>query len=232
MGEANALYYVADDVSKQYANSEGGTTQQNDAHFIELAAALAIVDFASIPENRLLTVQGVPQGTVYKEFAIRNTTEQIIFGDLCDRTRTQIMRPMTQFVLFCKYMNEQIRHSRKQPWAIDLKFDDNFFHSSFYQSELSDMREAYMKWLEEMSANRRSFTPYDLREKKADVFSLLKGVKPAKLMTIKSNYALFDDVLNTEQTRVKRHAGKSHCFLELFYTATEKLVKSKYRISV
>jgi hypothetical protein len=44
----NVLYYIGDERNKQYENEEGGITQRNDAHIIELAAAMSIIDFASI----------------------------------------------------------------------------------------------------------------------------------------------------------------------------------------
>ena len=68
VSEANVLYYIGDNISKQYNNSEGGSTQKNDAHFIELAAALAIMDFAALPPNQVVTSNGNPSKTDYKEF--------------------------------------------------------------------------------------------------------------------------------------------------------------------
>jgi hypothetical protein len=230
MSEANALYYIADKISKQYANSEGGTAQQNDAHFIELAAALSIVDFAAIPDENLITNNGIPQNTLYKEFGIKNETNRIVFSDLCHETIHLIKKPMTQFVLFCKYLNEQIPDSKKQPWVIDQGFDDSFLSSTFYRSELRDVNKAYIKWLIEMSNNNRSFTPFDLIPKRSDVFSLIKGENPVKIWSLKSNYDLFDDVLNSKQKGIKKDAGKAHRFIELFYTATNELVNKKFRM--
>jgi len=230
MTEANALYYIADDISKQYTNSEGGTTQQNDAHFVELAAALSIIDFAEIPDSNLITLDTHPQNTIYKEFGIKNVASQIIFGDLCSKTNSMIQKSMTRFVLFCKYLKEQLRDSQNQPWAIDHKFDDNFIHSTFYNSDLTAFRDDFLEWLTEMSTNKRAFQPFDLSEKKSDVYSLVKGTKPAKVLKFASNYALFDDTLNSLQKKIKTDAGKESCFIELFHNATTQLVKNKLRM--
>jgi len=229
MTEANALYYIADDLSKQYKNSEGGTTQQNDAHLIELAAALAIIDFAGLTD--LSTQNGKPQNTIYKEFGIKTEAKEIVFADLDSVTNSNIKKPITAFTLFCKYLQEQIRDSYKdQPWAKDHEFDENFLKADFFQSELGDLRVAYMQWLAEMSNNVRAFTPFDLREKKNDVFSIIKGETPAKIMSLKSNYALFDHYLNTKQGKIKTNSTKEQTFVELFYNAIEELVKSKFRM--
>jgi hypothetical protein len=42
----NALYYLGSDETKSYPNIPGGTGQKNDAHFVEVAAAMAVVHFA------------------------------------------------------------------------------------------------------------------------------------------------------------------------------------------
>jgi hypothetical protein len=232
MTEANILYYIGDKEAKQYENSEGGTTQRNEAHFVELAAALAIVNFAAQPDSNFVTRNGVPERTVYREFGIKEETAQIIFASLDEKTNSKIKKPLTAFTLFCKYLNEQIQSSYKvQPWAIDLKFDDNFLNSSFYQSDLSDIKKAYLEWLNEMSVNYRAFTPFDLRVKKDDVYSLIKGEKPSSArLFAKSNYALFDDKLNSKQGNIRKDAKKEHIFLELFNLAIEDLVKSKFRM--
>lgn len=230
MTEANALYYIADNLSKQYNNSEGGTTQQNEAHFVELASALAIIDFAW--ETDLKTDDGKPQETIYKEFGIKQAAKEITFGDLDDKTNHTIKQPLTQFMLFCKYLNEQILSSYKQmPWAIDHKFDDSFIKSTPFRSDLTDLKNTYVQWLTEMAANNRAFAPFDLLEKKGKLFELIKGEQPAKVLSLKSNYALFDDTLNTLQSNVKDEKDKElKSFVELFYLATEKLVKSKFRM--
>lgn len=229
MTEANVLYYIGDRVAKQYENSEGGTTQRNDAHFVELAAALAIADFAA--QSGLRTQNGMPSQTTYKEFGIREVADQIIFGTLDGKTNNKIKKPLTAFTLFCKYLNEQILDSKNQPWAKDRGFDDNFLNGEFFQTELLDIKTAFLEWLNEMSKNYRAFTPYDLRMKKNDVFSMIKGETPAKGMFFsKSNYALFDDKLNAKQDKVKRDASKEQIFIELFYSAIDDLVRTKFRM--
>ena len=66
-------------------------------------------------------------------------------------------------------------------------------------------------------------------EKKNDLFSLVKGKKPAKLNTFASNYALFDARLNKLQLSLSNDARKEQKFVELFYNATEKLVTEKFK---
>lgn len=231
--EANALYYIADNISKQYPNSEGGTSQQNDAHFIELAAALAIIDFVSVSD--LSTSNGKPDNAIYKEFGIKTEAREIAFADLDGITNLNIKKPLTAFTLFCKYLSEQVRDSYKtQPWAKDHKFDENFLGRSFFRAELGDFRNAYMQWLSEMAGNVRSFKPFDLREKKEDVFSLITGETPTSIKSLKymlkSNYSLFDAFLNQKQGKLKTDGSQEQFFIELFYNAIDALIQSKFRM--
>lgn len=226
--ETNALYYIADNISKQYANSEGGTSQQNEAHLVELLSALAIIDFAKLPG--LVSKDGRPLGPIYKEFGMKSVSKEIAFADLDGLTNSNIKKPLISFTLFCKYLQEQIWDSKGQPWARDHKFDDNFLNSPFYNLELKGLRGAYLQWLNEMANNVRAFKPLDLQEKKKDIFSLVTGEKPAKVLSLKSDYALFDDYLNKNQNKIKTDSSREQIFMELFYNAIDELVKSKFRL--
>lgn len=236
ISEANTLYYIGDNASKQYKNSEGGSTQQNDAHFIELAAALAIVDFAAIPSDQLVTNlgpqnNGIPARTEYKEFGMVQNTPSILFPSLDFKTLTLIRRQMIQFVLFCKYMNEQIGYSRiggiqQQPWAKDNGIDNNFLYSTFYLSDLAGINKAYIDWLKEMGINNRAFTPFNLFVGKNELFNIVNGEKPKRKLLSSDNYALFDSMLN----RQKVVGSKEQKFIELFYKATEQLVQEKFNM--
>ncbi|MDR1553491.1 MAG: hypothetical protein LBS69_08535 [Prevotellaceae bacterium] len=240
MNEANVLYYVGDNVFDHYNHSEGGAEQRNNAHFIELISALAIVDFAQIQDELLITNidpnnnNGVPDfGSIkYKEFGIRDETNEIIFSNLDTSTRELIEKPMTQFVLFCKYLNEHIHDSKKggrnqQTYAIDNNFDDLFLRSVFYQSYLNGVKTAYLEWLEEMGDNKRAFKPYELKLTEKKLFELVKGEKPRENIFGAKNYALFDSALNKQKTT----GEKEQKFIEMFYNATEKLVtKEKFNM--
>ncbi|MDR2424939.1 MAG: hypothetical protein LBD59_09490 [Prevotellaceae bacterium] len=231
LNEVNVMYYIGDKPSNLYANSEGGAEQRNDAHFVELAAALAIIDFAQYGDADFPVHEGKLQhSSIYKEFGIKNEAKQITFGDLDETTNLIVKKPLTQFTLFCKYLNEQINDSLKQPWALKHKFDENFMTSAFYRSNLKAVKDAYIEWLSEMSANSRAFTPFLLAENKSNVFALIKDEKPKKSLIGKSNYSLFDDVLNDKQRNLNASASQPQLFMELFHAATQKLVKSKFRM--
>lgn len=215
---ATALYYIGDDRRSNYKNSEGGAEQKNSAHFVELASALAILDFASADYSDSNTTQ-------HKEFGISADREQIIFEDLGGKTQKLLKKPLTQFYLFSKYMQEECyREHGSQPWAKAHKVDGTFLDGPFSQ-KLVELQSDYCTWLVEMSTNDRSFSPFELSVMGGS-FDFVKGVSERKVMSMKSKYALFNDRLNSQ--KIRDAAAVEQRFVELFYQATEKLVTEKY----
>lgn len=230
LNEANVLYYVSDtDNNKQYEYSVGGKTQKNDAHFIEMLSALSIIDFMNVPngDNSLINQNGKPQQpTTYKEYGLLNDSADITFDDLSEQTNSMIGKPLTQFLLFVRYFRDNSDY-QSYPWAKNKKFDDNFYSSDFF-TKVKVFNDQVFNWFEEMSSNNRSFTPYQLKGNKNELFEFVKGVKPAKLMTFDSNYDLFNSYLNkTEKELGNGDMSKEESFVELFYRATENLTKDK-----
>ena len=228
INEANALYYISDSISNQYGNSERGPVQHNKAHFIELAAALAIVDFAGMTD--LATQNGKPERTCYREFGVKREAECLSFGNLGEATNLIIKKPLTQFLLFCKYMDERLVDSYPgQSWAKKHNIDDVFVKNPYFQSDLSNVKNGYISWLTEMANNSRAFEPFDLQKPKDRLFELIKDEIPT-LDTgwfKKNNYELFDATLNKLQVKGD-HSKPFRNFVELFFQATEKLVNLKF----
>ena len=120
----NALYYIGDSVTASYSNCEGGSGQKNDAHFIELCSALAVLDFANTPEESL------DDGTKHFEYGLKDDNEgrELTFKNLGEKTKKSIMVPLTQFVLMNRYLNNGFeKGGQSQPWAKDNQLDDSFF---------------------------------------------------------------------------------------------------------
>ncbi|MDR1810628.1 MAG: hypothetical protein LBR34_09565 [Prevotella sp.] len=214
----DTLYYIADDTRTTYENCEGGTKQKNNAHFIELMSALALIDFANSDK---------PAQAVHKEFGIEKDTNEITFENLGKATKSKLRKAMTQFNLFAKYLNENDGFL-SQPWAKDRAFDRTFFDGDFIRT-LENVQREYLAWLSEMTIQQRAFKPFDLHRDANRVFDLLKGVTPKKLLTFDSNYDLYNNRLNGTGGDSKS-GEKEQQFVELFYLATQQLVKEKFNI--
>lgn len=220
----NALYYVGDNMPASYKNHDGGSEQRNNAHMVELYAALSILKFAATPDNEL------DGKTKTFEFGIDTKDEdikQVIFKDLGPETRNLIQKPLTMFLLKNKYLKNACRDQYKhQPWAVDCGFDENFFTSQYYQ-DLMRFEDAYMTWLTELDENKRSFKPFE--EKRIDpLFEIVTDHPSHKLFCLAKNYALVDSYLNANWPQWNKTASKEQKFIELFYRATEKLTLKKF----
>lgn len=224
----NAFYYLADDIYDVYNYSEGGVKQQNKAHVIELIAALAIIDFCKIDNGLLQSSNGRALNPIYKEFGAISNDVEMIFSSFYDSTRIDIQRSMVEFTLFCKFLNERLSFSKSMKWTKGKRaFDDNFFNGTFFKTHLEKIKEDYLQWLKELASNRRSFSPFHLEEMKKDVFGLIKGVQPGKVMNYRSNYDLFDYYLCDIEPKISNNLGTEERFIELFYQTVNKLVTDK-----
>lgn len=228
----SSLYYIGDTVTNAYENHDGGTLQRNNAHFVEFCAALAVLHFASIPEDSF------PKETQHYEYGIDDRNQEkeietITFDNLFDRDTVQ--RPLTSFLLMAKYLiNARENSYLYQPWAIDHGLDKNFFTGDFYKL-IQEFMGYYREWLSEMQGNVRSFAPFNI-DRVEPLFDMVKGKEATKdniknrLLKIK-DYAIFDDCLNkSDSPKWNKNADKEQKFMEMFYRATETLTEKKYNM--
>ena len=221
----NALYYIGDSVTASYSNCEGGSGQKNDAHFIELCSALAVLDFANTPEELL------DDGTKHFEYGLKDDNEgrELTFKNLGEKTKKSIMVPLTQFVLMNRYLNNGFeKGGQSQTWAKDNQLDDSFFSGHFFEQVQSFHQDFYL-WLKEMARNKRAFMPFDA-DKVNPLFEIVNGYKPKSKWLGKKNYDLFDDTLNSNWKGWNGAASREQKFMELFFRATEELTNEKYNM--
>lgn len=236
----NALYYIGDKKTKDYENNEGSVAQKNDAHFIELASALAVIDFSMIDDNNLINKEHVTSNNqkvykavnpFYKEFGVKDYSDPINFSHLGNQSQDQIMKPLSQYMFFDFYLERQLEESIKfQPWANrgNIVFDENFISQKYYNDYLTKFNSYFREWIVEMGRNTISFTPFNLEVTHLNLFRLLMGIS-ARTSRFKRNFSLYDEFLN----KAERQIGDSPVeqkFMEVFCTATDNLIKSIYNI--
>ena len=107
----DSIYYVGDNVHNVYENHEGGSEQRNDAHLIELIAALAALDFSETgvhsSDNPALNK------TVQKEFGVDSISDDMLFSNFNVKTLGKLKNPMIQFLLFHLYLKNTYRKEWK-----------------------------------------------------------------------------------------------------------------------
>lgn len=227
----NALYYIGDDyIGKPYTNDPGDNGQQNDAHFVELASALSIIDFLEIQDADLESSLGKALNPIYKEFGIRNDTETIKFSDLEDYTERKIALRLSQFALFRKYLQEQLNKSvEKEAWSNDNpEINKNFVDSTFFRTNLSEFLDAYEVWLKEMTSNKRGFAPLNLH---SSLDALVSGKTVKKgWFAGKVDYVMYNNKLS-KAAKGKTYSSSSQKLLNLFFETTEEILTSKFGLN-
>lgn len=229
-GSVDALFYIGDNIPANFENHDGGSLQKNDAHFVELCAALSILKFAATSDTEFEEAGE----TLHYEYGIdtnEQNIKQIIFKDLGKETKSLIQKPLTQFLLMQKYIeNECEKQYRHQPWAIDNNLDQTFFTGDFFEN-IKDFQKYYKEWLVEMSGNTRSFKPFN-EEKVNPLFDIVNGQTARKynIHLFTKNYALVDSILNTRWPNWNNPMCREQKFVEAFYRATKDLVEHKFNM--
>jgi len=178
----NTLYFIGNRGNTEFFEyAVGGKEQKNNAHFLELAGALAILDFCENIENQEETTQ-------IKEFGIENDSNSISFKDLNIKNQKEIAKPLTKYKLFTEYINvglhKALNVSRWTKSNIRLVnktensfLDKQYFNSSEYKLQVEAFNKHFKEWIKEMDNNKPSFNPFK-NTTWSDALDLVKGVPP------------------------------------------------------
>lgn len=229
----DTLYYIADKRTSTYEHHKGGDEQKNNAHFVELAAALSILDFIN-PEKEAENIHRDKdeniERTTYKEFGIVSDNTNLNFSILEDGTKTLLINQLSRFLLFRNYMQFVYKKERKyQPYAKKYKFDEQF-RSNDSIKKLESVQAAFFTWLMELEQQTRQFSPFNLTTKHA--FDFVKG--EINIISNKgrfSDWAKVDNELNSQCSKIKlkdlEKLEQEKHFMEVFYRATSALLNFK-----
>lgn len=226
------MYYLGDDLSSNpYDNCDGGDDQQNDAHVIELLAALSVFDF----DSKQIDVEVKSRPTNFHEFGL--ATEQpteIIFSDLGDKTKRQIRIPLTQMALVNSYLNNRsLDHRKTQRWAKDRNaiIGENFFNSEFFDC-YSTFNKSFTGWLSELGNNKIGFKPF--KEVTGDALEMVHGMQPKYSIFSnfhKKGFDLMDVQLGKMLSDIQQNLSAPQTFMDLFYITTLKLCTENLKMN-
>lgn len=242
-GQVDEMYYVGDKKMSVFPYSAGGKDQENYAHFVELVAALSIIDFAN---NDMKTTNN---RTMHNEFGIKDPQQDpnsIIFNDLHSSTLDIISNPLIRLYVFKQYMKLVFdKENRYQPWSHNYPSNrENDYNQVFIEGRdaqaLLECLNNYERWLKELAdegirqqdeplIHTHKYTPFNLT---AETFAFVKGT--ASQIVVKEtgfrykDWAWFDNELNRacadKDTQVSASMTKEQRFLEIFYRAANKFV--------
>jgi hypothetical protein len=228
--QIDTLYFIGNKGNtKHFEYSVGGKEQQNDAHFLEMAGALAILDFCK-------NIDKENDNTQIKEFGIENVTENISFNDLNIENNKEILNPLTKFKLYTEYLKvglpKALNVSRWTKSNIKMvnnsknsTLDKNYFNSAEYKNQIEAFNDYFDDWINEMGENKPAFNPFNAVDWD-NALNLLKGNEPKGNKSFKvldiENCELIDD------RSIKSSIEKKHTTLiKLFGKSTENVLKKR-----
>lgn len=216
------FYFLGDSSPDVFENNEGGAAQHNDAHFVELAGALSIIDFARRPA---IVDDNTRSARMY-EFGIESTGNRIGFKNLGRGTEGLLACPLTAFYLMSRYIDKFDLKTSPDAWlrSIQRTLDSNFVE------ELNLFLSGYERWLREMeSIQGRSFAPINLDQDESHLFGCVEGY-PVDLgftkIFSKQNYNLYTDKLNAKAKK-ERYPDKEGELLNLLSEVSYELCADK-----
>lgn len=219
----NALYYIADNPDTPYENRPGGASQRNDAHLVEMLSALAIIDFMDYQEADF------SGGTLYHEYGLRQDSPTITFEHLYEETTHRIGQHLVKFMLFVKYYKDFIREDAGKNYYKALNLDAAFANDSFHKELrhfLENKQWGFFAWLDELSRNKRSFTPFNLSTQ--DLNLLVQGKPVSRGFFSKGiTHDGFVVRLNKEEKNLSSEANPNRKFLKMFNHVTEDFYTNK-----
>lgn len=221
------IYYLADDGGAMYNNSEGGYTQKNDAHLIELFGATAIINFAKGAKGGISSTP--TRQTVNYEFGIKDTSGGgVTFKQLPPKMVKSLYEPMVQLRLMAACLLD------KKDIFLDVNaFDANKNFDKLFGSVYADtvcyLLGGYMEWLREMKDNNLALDLFNV-DASNKPFDTVTDIKPSKFMgTINRDYKLIAERLNTAIKNCKSNSSEDR-FVEMYWRATKELVDKKLKL--
>lgn len=232
-GTLDDMYYLGDDFTGySYDNCDGGDDQINDAHIIEMLAALSVIDF-----ERKNLAPATTRATNFHEFGLQNTPQAAaIFSDFGNKTKRIILKPLTLMSLLNSYLNNRsVAHRLSQRWAKDKEsiLGINFFNSDFF-CEYSEFKSLFEEWQTELARNHMGFKPFNIDSGIQDGLSKVVGVAPKykgiKTPWRKEGYDLIDENLGKHLKQIQDSLSAPSTFMELFYITLSDICSENLNI--
>ena len=206
------MYYLGDDFSAAgYDNCDGGGNQQNNAHLVEMLAALSIIDFAGKQSQ-----QNAVKNTNFHEFGLESDSQSVMFADFGIETNNIICKPLSMMAILNSYLNNRdASHS--------------FWRSSNF-SAYNKYKQCFEEWLSEMKENHISFEPFRLDKSSVDALDIIVGITPHYGFLSKKGCDYIDKKLSDNIGKISANLNPLQSFLELFYITLKEICENKLKL--
>lgn len=235
----DVLYYISDKLSKNYDNHEGDSAQRNNAHFVEMVAALSIVDFC---KNNVQH----DGSKSFKEFGFNEDKPVVSIRTLADSTRALVGKPLISMFIFEKFYKEHLKNTWENAWAKDFsytdddnegKMDSTVMSQEFFVKLTKFLKDFDNEWLREMANNSRAFKPFNLETSGENIFNSIDGYEPKKTgfwgkLTSKNldGYEAIDNAIADISNDLHKKLPMYDYFMDVHWQAINKVLKSKFGI--
>lgn len=235
----DVLYYISDKLSKNYDNHEGDSAQRNNAHFVEMVAALSIVDFC---KNNVQH----DGSKSFKEFGFNEDKPVVSIRTLADSTRALVGKPLISMFIFEKFYKEHLKNTWENAWAKDFsyadddnegKMDSTVMSHDFFVKLTKFLKDFDNEWLREMANNSRAFKPFNLETSGENIFNSIDGYEPKKTcfwgkLTSKNldGYKAIDNAIADISNDLHKKLPMYDYFMDVHWQAINKVLKSKFGI--
>lgn len=235
----DVLYYISDKLSKNYDNHEGDSAQRNNAHFVEMVAALSIIDFC---KNNVQH----DGSKSFKEFGFNEDKPVVSIRTLADSTRALVGKPLISMFIFEKFYKEHLKNTWENAWAKDFsyadddnegKMDSTVMSHDFFVKLTKFLKDFDNEWLREMANNSRAFKPFNLETSGENIFNSIDGYEPKKTgfwgkLTSKNldGYEAIDNAIADISNYLHKKLPMYDYFMDVHWQAINKVLKSKFGI--
>jgi len=230
----NALYYLGDQVANTHKGADGGSEQRNKAHFVELAAAMAIVDFMQYGVQDLAVEKGRVQTPMYFEYGLKEEAHEIQFRHLGRNSFNTAARSLTQYFLFQKFFRE---HYKEMPprvaWmnngANKLTLD---VLDPRMQSDLERFNGIFEEWLKEMEQSTTTFKPFRRDVSGKDMLNAVIGFEEKTSWNPMEARGMdrFSKILSKEETQLPALGNSERKLFGLFYNTTKEIITTHIKL--
>ena len=235
----DVLYYISDKLSKNYDNHEGDSAQRNNAHFVEMVAALSIIDFC---KNNVQH----DGSKSFKEFEFNEDKPVVSIRTLADSTRALVGKPLISMFISEKFYKEHLKNTWENAWAKDFsyadddnegKMDSTVMSHDFFVKLTKFLKDFDNEWLREMANNSRAFKPFNLETSGENIFNSIDGYEPKKTgfwgkLTSKNldGYEAIDNAIADISNDLHKKLPMYDYFMDVHWQAINKVLKSKFGI--
>ncbi len=217
--QADAIYYVGDSyLPGAFANSEGGATQKNNAHVVELVAAMEALHFMNTAFDHSLEADAVAHefgfAPVTKKEEKKEAVDQYTLNYsrfYKDETLVPYIYPLARLMLFAKFVKSYLltagEGDRKDTWLRNTKL----FKEGDFKKDLAAFADAFIAWIKELEDTRqkRGLKLFNADNDYDDIFAGIETSQTVALV-LNSHYVSNSKIRETLTDEWVRNTDRGH----------------------